>query len=190
MRVYREHNQRAEERKQERKRRAEERKRRAENAESLEHLTKMVDGVGHRVGAAIVDFFAFALTRAMPVKIKNIQFDEIFVNKEYTGHGREMQCDIVLMNKEYIAILETWHFLESLHIDIFSDKLNAVLPLVLPEQYRRLRVVPVMACMDLSKYAAEKAREHGIVVMRPDGQKARINAKHLRIRAPGAASRR
>ena len=186
-----ERQERAEWLKQERRERAQERregeKRRVENAESLKHLRRMVGGIGNKVGAAIEDFFAFAMERAMPVLIDGIQFDEIFVNKTYSQGDKEMQCDIVLVNKEYIAILEVKHFLESDHIVAFDRKLRSVLPDVLPERYRRLRVVPVMACMGFSTYATEKVQQHGIAVMRPDGQDAKTNTEHMRIRAPRAA---
>ena len=186
-----ERQERAEWLKQERRERAQERregeKRRVENAEALKHLRRMVGGIGNKVGAAIEDFFAFAMERAMPVIIDGIQFDEIFVNKTYSQGDKKMQCDIVLVNKEYIAILEVKHFLESDHIVAFDRKLRSVLPDVLPERYRRLRVVPVMACMGFSTYATEKVQQHGIAVMRPDGQDAKTNTEHMRIRAPRAA---
>ena len=165
----------------------------AEMLESLDHLRKRIGGMGNRVGAAIEDFFAFAIESAMPFSIQGIRFDKFF----FTTHSdeetpfamvlKEMQCHIVLVNKEYIAIVRIEPFLMTDDIIAFDRKLRSVLSHALPQRYRHLRVVPVMACMDLSTYAPREVRKHGIAVMRPYGEGAELDTQHLRIREPTSA---
>ena len=168
--------------------RQEREERRAETLESFEHLRKRIGGMGNRVGAAIEDFFAFAIESAMPFSIQGIRFDKFFFMTQsdeempFAMVLKEMQCPIVLVNKEYIAIVEIEPFLMTDDIIAFDRKLRSVLPHALPKRYRHLRVVPVMACMDLSTYAPREVRKHGIAVMRPDGEGAELDTQHLRIR--------
>ena len=83
--------------------------------------------------------------------------------------------------------METKHFLETDHVVMFDNKLHSVLPYVLPKQHRHLRVVPVMACMTLSSRTPREVRKYGVAVLCPDGQEAKWDTQHLRIREPTSA---
>ena len=74
--------------------------------------------------------------------------------------------------------------LDSRDVHTFHTKLKEVLPLVLPAAYRHLRVIPVMACTLMTKQARQSVVDHGFALLRPYGQQARLEIKHLRTWPP------
>ena len=127
-------------------------------------------------------FFSSAMENAMPFMIRGISFDEISVDESYFRRRHEMDCDIVLVNQRYIALIEAEDFLELDHVLAFDKNLRDVLPRVLPRPYRHLLLVPGMACMDLSQQAEQKARALGFALLFPQDRQARVEDAYLRVR--------
>ena len=157
-------------------------KERARDKKILRGISQTSGGVTNKIGKVTEQFFVSTVVNAMPFIIRGIAFDKILVNKHFFGDQREMECDIVLVNEQYLAIIEVKHFLEPSYVIEFNRKLQEVLPKVLPDQYRYLRLVPAMACMGLSEQAKQKAREFGLALLRPHGQQSRVEDDHLRVR--------
>ena len=141
-------------------------------------------GLGWKDPSSAEKFFSTALEDALPFIIRGISFDDIFIDERYLSHQYAMDCYIVLVNDQYIAVVESEDFLEPAHVDAFAQNVKEVLPRVLPGRYRHLHIVPVMACMDLSAAAARKARAHGLALLRPHGQQPRVDDTYLRLRLP------
>ena len=154
---------------------------RADDEEFLENLYEMA-GLVKKPRSAADRFFASALENAMPFIIRGIAFDDISVDESYFRREHEMECDIVLVNSQYIAIVEAEDFLELDHVVGFDSNLREILPRVLPRRHKHRRLVPVLACMDLSEQAKQKARELGLALLRPNGQRARVEDAYLRLR--------
>ena len=152
-----------------------------EDEEFLENLYEMA-GLVRKPRSAADRFFASALESAMPFIIQGIAFDDISVDECYFRREHEMNCDIVLFNSQYIAIVEAEDFLELDHVVGFDKNLREILPRVLPRRHKHRRLVPVLACMDLSEEAKQKARELGMVLLHPHGQQSRVEDDHLRVR--------
>ena len=159
-------------------------KKRIKNNKFLKRVGRASGGIANKIGKAAEQFFVSAVENAMPFMIQDIAFHQIFVNKHFMSDQQEMECDIVLVNKQYIVILEIKHFLEPYHVVTFNKKLQEVLPQVLPNQYKHLHLMPAMACMALNQDAEEQARACGFALLRPHGQQSRVEDAYLRVRLP------
>ena len=152
----------------------------AELKEIAKRIQKDVGGITNTFGNIAEEYFLQAWENCDPVCIGPIKFTQVLAKQTYRGHGREMECDLVLLNGTHIAITEVKLSLDSRDVHTFHTKLKEVLPLVLPAAYRHLRVVPVMACTLMTKQARQSVVDHGFALLRPYGQQARLEIKHLR----------
>ena len=125
-----------------------------------------------------------AWDQGKPVLIGDIEFDEVLANKRYRAHGKEMECDLVLLNGTHIGIVEVKLFLHWNDVNRFDAKLRKVLPVVLPAEYRHLQVMPVMACLGMAEGTRARIEAHGFALLRPGRQKATLEIEHLRPRPP------
>ena len=157
---------------------------RAKDKKYLNDVGRTAGGLGNNVGRVTEEFFASAVIGAMPFIIQEIAFNTIFVNQRFIREERKMECDIVLVNQQHIAIIEAKHFLEPRHVVEFDRKLREILPKVLPDQYRHLHLVPVMACMSLHQLARAQAGAYGFALLRPHDQQSRVESDRLRLRPP------
>ena len=147
-------------------------------------VQKEVGGAAYNLGNIAEEHFMQAWDHCKPVLIGDIEFDEVLANQKYRKHGREMECDLVLLNGTHIGLVEVKLFLHPRDVYEFDDKLKKVLPLVLPAEYRHLHVLPVMACTGTTDRARKRIADYGFALLRPDGQKAKLEIEQLRPRPP------
>ena len=158
--------------------------RHAEIDDSLARIGQTVGGVTNNLGKITEEFFRQAMENEKLIVIDKATFDTVLADQTYKANGKAMQCDLVLVNKKYIAIIEIKHYLHPDDIGRFDEKLRAVLPEVLPAAYRHLQLIPAMACKGLSLRAKEEVQKYGFALLRPRGQKSKVESEHLRIRPP------
>ena len=147
-------------------------------------IQQEIGGAAHNLGNIAEEYFMQAWDKCKPVLIGEVEFDEVLAHEEYRAHGKEMECDLVLLNGTHIGIVEVKLFLHPSDVKAFDAKLRKVLPLVLPLEYRHLQVMPVMACIGMTERVHKRIEEYGFALLRPYGQKARLEIEHLRPRPP------
>ena len=152
--------------------------------DSLARIGQTVGGVTNNLGKITEEFFRQAMENEKLIVIDKAKFDTVLADQTYKANGKAMQCDLVLVNKKYIAIIEIKHYLHPDDIGRFDEKLRAVLPEVLPAAYKHLQLIPAMACKGLSLRAKEEVQKYGFALLRPRGQRSKVESEHLRIRAP------
>ena len=179
----RERDQAAQEKQRERDRIAQE-KQRAQDKEAAKRTRQEIGGMAHNLGNIAEEHFMLAWDECRPVLIGDIEFDEVLANEKYRAHGKEMECDLVLLNGTHIGIVEVKLFLHSKDVTAFDTKLRDVLPVVLPVECQHLQVMPVMACLGMSDGARTRIEAHGFALLRPDGQQSKLEIEHLRPRPP------
>ena len=160
--------------------------RHAEIDDSLARIGQTVGGVTNNLGKITEEFFRQAMENEKLIVIDKATFDTVLADQTYKANGKAMQCDLVLVNKKYIAIIEIKHYLHPDDIGRFDEKLRAVLPEVLPAAYKHLQLIPAMACKGLSLRAKEEVQKYGFALLRPRGQRSKVESEHLRIRPPVA----
>ena len=158
--------------------------------DALARSGEQLGGVTNNLGKINEAFFRHALANERPVMIGKVPFNIILADQTYEANGRAMQCDLVLVNTKYIAIIEAKHYLHPNDVSRFDAKLRRALPDVLPTKYRHLQLIPAMACQGLSSQAEAEIQKYGFVLFRPRGEKARIESAYLRIRPPIIAKKR
>ena len=179
----RERDQAAQEKQRERDRIAQE-KQHARDQEAAKRTRQEIGGMAHNLGNIAEEHFMLAWDECRPVLIGDIEFDEVLANEKYRAHGKEMECDLVLLNGTHIGIVEVKLFLHSKDVTAFDTKLRDVLPVVLPVECQHLQVMPVMACLGMSDGARTRIEAHGFALLRPDGQQSKLEIEHLRPRPP------
>ena len=152
----------------------------------VKQIQKEVGGAAYNLGNIAEEYFMQAWDDCEPVLIGDIAFDEVLANQKYRAHGKEMECDLVLLNGTHIGLVEVKLTLHPRDVYEFDTKLKNVLPLVLPAGYRHLHVLPVMACAGTTDRARKRIAEYGFALLRPDGQKAKLEIEHLRPHPPVA----
>ena len=152
--------------------------------EVAKQVQKEVGGMAYNLGNIAEEYFMQAWDDCEPVLIGDIEFDKVLANQKYRAHGREMECDLVLLNGTHIGLVEVKLTLHSKDVYEFDTKLKKVLPVVLPAEYRHLHVLPVMACARITDQARKEIAEYGFALLRPDGQKAKLEIEHLRTHPP------
>ena len=152
--------------------------------DSLARIGETVGGVTNNLGKMTEEFFQRAMENQKPVMIDTAKFNTVMADQTYKANGKAMQCDLVLVNKEYLVIIEVKHYLHPADIGRFNEKLQEVLPDVLPAKYKYLQLIPAMACRGLSSQAKEEVQKYGFALLRPSGQKSKVESEHLRIRPP------
>ena len=171
------------------KERAEDEERLARMEAILERIGIRVGGITNNIGKIAEEFFLKALENEETITINGTRFNKILADEQFENKKRSMQCDLVLVNAQYLAITEVKHYLHPDDVKRFDAKLRGVLPDVLPAEYKHLRLIPVMACMGLNAKAKEEAQTRGFVLLRPSGEKARFESEHLRVRPPLSAKK-
>ena len=156
----------------------------ADHLAIVKQIQQEVGGAAHNLGNIAEEYFMQAWDNCEPVLIGDVEFDEVLANEKFRGHGKEMECDLVLLNSTHIGIVEVKLSLHPKDVRAFDAKLKKVLPLVLPAEYRHLHVMPVMACTGMTAQARKRIEEHGFALLRPAGQKAKLEIEHLRPRPP------
>lgn len=156
----------------------------ADHLAIVKQIQREVGGAAHNLGNIAEEYFMQAWDNCDPVLIGNVEFDEVLANEKFRGHGKEMECDLVLLNSTHIGIVEVKLSLHPKDVRAFDAKLKEVLPLVLPAEYRHLQVMPVMACAGITAQARKRIEEHGFALLRPAGQEAKLEIEHLRPRPP------
>ena len=189
-------------REQERKERAQEREEREqerkqmdirEERRMIEREVKMdallkgmgvrLGGLTNNVGKIAEEYFFNALKNEKTITINGAHFNNnVLADKRFKRHKKAMQCDLVLINAQYLAIVEVKFYLHPKDVEQFDNKLRQVLPHVLPAEYQHLQLMPVIACLGISFEAQEEAQARGFVLMRQDGETARFESEHLRPR--------
>ena len=190
-----EREERAQERAQERKEREQERKQMdiREERRMIEREVKMdallkgmgvrLGGLTNNVGKIAEEYFFNALKNEKTITINGAHFNNnVLADKRFKRHKKAMQCDLVLINAQYLAIVEVKFYLHPKDVEQFDNKLRQVLPHVLPAEYQHLQLMPVIACLGISFEAQEEAQARGFVLMRQDGETARFESEHLRPR--------
>lgn len=158
--------------------------------DALDKIGEQLGGVTNNLGKINEAFFRHALANERPVMIGKVPFNIILADQTYEANDKAMQCDLVLVNTKYIAIIEAKHYLHPNDVSRFDAKLRRALPDVLPAKYRHLQLIPAMACQGLSSQAEAEIQKYGFVLFRPRGERARIESAYLRIRPPIIAKKR
>ena len=158
-------------------------KQRAENRKAYKKLLRELHGTTNP-GPTADEYFYDALRNEWPFPMQGIRRYTMSNYAEFTSNGHSMLCDVVLENEKFIALVEVQHFLKQGHVYEFNRKLDKIVPIVLPDQYRHLQIMPVMACMGLHPKARVAAHKSGIAVLLPDGQKCKVECDHLHLRPP------
>ena len=163
---------------------AAQKKQHARDQEAARQTRQEVGGMAHNLGNIAEEHFMLAWDQGKPVLIGDIEFNEVLANEKYRAHGKEMECDLVLLNGTHIGLVEVKLFLHSKDVTAFDTKLRDVLPVVLPVECQHLQVMPVMACLGMSDGARARIEAHGFALLRPDGQQSKLEIEHLRPRPP------
>ena len=187
----REHEREQEHKERERERaheRQEERRRFAAWEASMNRVLKdmgvRVGGLTNNVGKIAEEYFFNALKNKKTITINGARFtnNNVLADKRFKKQKKSMQCDLVLTNTRYLAIVEVKFYLHPDDVARFDTKLRQVLPEVLPAKYQHLQLIPVIGCLGLSLKAKEDAQERGFALLRQYGETARFESEHLRLR--------
>ena len=163
---------------------AQRQKDRAENQLMDKQLREMIGGAAYDLSNVGDAYFMLAWNDGKQVLIGDVEFDEVLDNEKYQAHGKEMECDLVLLNSTYIGIVEVKPTLHPKDVAAFDAKLRDVLPFVLPAQYRHLQVMPVIGGERIMEGVRERIEAHGFALLRRYGIKAKLEIEHLRPRPP------
>ena len=168
------------------KERREDREAEERREKDLAYLRQMIGGEANTVGKITEEFFYLAIENHGGIVIGEAKFDIIRTDQTYTNgkQGVIMQCDIILLNERYMAIVEIKRYLRRRDVTAFESKFREILPSVLPSPYRHLRLVPVMACMGASQRAQEQLAACGFALLQPDNPRPKVESEHLRVWPP------
>ena len=149
----------------------------------LKGMGARLGGLTNNVGKIAEEYFFNALKNEETITINGTHFNNnILADKRFKRHKKAMQCDLVLSNAQYLAIVEVKFYLHPKDVEQFDNKLQKVLPYVLPAEYQHLQLIPVIACLGISFEAQEEVQARGFVLMRQDGETAKFESEHLRLR--------
>ena len=155
---------------------------RAKNDKEFKELWRVLNGTTSHAGRIAEQYFGDALRNEQPFPIQGIPFHVASTGKPFRVNGYEMECDIVLVNEKFLALVEVKHFLKQGHVYEFDRKLDKIVPIVLPLQYHHLQIIPVMACMGIHPKARTAARVTGMALLRPGDRKCKVECDYLDIR--------
>lgn len=128
-------------------------------------------------GRVAEEFFHAALLEA-PC-LGGMEFGHAFPNVKVTHSGESAEYDLLLMNGEFVAVIEIKHRLRRGDVErmrkVTLPKFRYFLP-----GYKDKTLAPAMAAMTADEDAVALAHKCGYAVLRPDGQKVRADLEHLR----------
>ena len=157
---------------------------RAEINKEFKKFWREINGSTSHAGRIAEQYFGDALRNEQPFLIRDIPFHVASTEEQFRVSGYEMECDIVLVNEKFLALVEVKHFLKHGHVYEFNHKLDKIVPIVLPDQYRHLQIMPVMACIGIHPKALTAVRVTGMALLRPGDRKCKVECDYLDIRPP------
>ena len=145
---------------------------------AVEGTSERVDGMSKTHGRVAEEFFHAVLLKA-PC-LGGMEFHQAYPNFKVTKYsGGNAEYDLLLMNGEFIAVIEIKHRLRRDDVERMREVTLPRFRYFLP-QYKDKALAPAVAAITADQDAVALAHKCGYAVLRPDGQKVRADVKHLR----------
>jgi hypothetical protein len=154
------------------RRAAEAAKRDADADERLKKLEILVGNVSNNNGFYAEDFFQRAFAESL--ELAGIKFDDMIPNLRF--HGKENgDFDIVLVNGDSVAIIEVKYRIHPNYVEtLVTEKLQQFRKHF--PTYNNHAVYLGIAGLSFSERVIKDAKEHGVAIIRQDGQKAVVDS--------------
>jgi Holliday junction resolvase len=133
----------------------------------LKKLEKDIFGIGRNNGYYAEEFFQHVFSKKC--ELAGIKFDGMIPNLKYEGK-ESCEFDIVLVNGDSVAIIEAKYRIHPNFVkELVTDKL-AQFRKYFPV-YKNHAVYFGIAGMSFSQEVVKNAKEHGVAIVRQNGQK-------------------
>ena len=143
----------------------------------LDKIAKMVSAMNNTDGRITEEFFYCALRRAP--RIGSLDFDDIRANFMAGRRGKSAECDILMTNGEFVAVVEVEHNLRESDVEKMREVLVLNFSLFLFRELSDKILVPTVVDITADSNAVTLAHEYGYAFL-PDEQKVREDARYLR----------
>jgi hypothetical protein len=154
------------------KRAAEADKRDAKADKRLKKLEDLIGGVGNNNGFFAEEFFQRAFSKKR--ELAGIKFDGMIPNLKYEGK-ENCDFDIVLVNGDSVAIIEAKYRIHPKYVKELVTKKLAQFRKHFP-MYNNHAVYFGIAGLSFSEQVIKNAKEHGVAIIRQDGQKVVVDS--------------
>ncbi|GAB6392184.1 MAG: hypothetical protein MdMp014T_1557 [Treponematales bacterium] len=137
-----------------------------ETSRQLQELKAQVSGVSDNIGLGVEEYFQTALARNL--NFAGIRFDEKQANTTKTRGGKSCEFDIVLVNHDAVALIETRHRIYMTFSEEMVTKRAAEFRFFFPE-YKDYKLYLGAAGFSVDKRAVDEARRLGVGLLKQDG---------------------
>ena len=149
-----------------------------ENQIAIKELQKTVGGITNSYGKFAEEYFFNSFERGEQ-NFFGKKFDEIGRNLKLFWQGLTDEYDIVLYNKDAVAIIEIKFKADENDIPQVLKKAETFK--ILSPNYKDFKIYLGLASMSFSKALEEKCIENGIAIIKQVGDKVIISDKHLKV---------
>ena len=149
-----------------------------ETARRIKEVSQQIGGISESNGEFAEDYFYNVFNQDKT--LGNIHFDNVERNLAFKGiQGENDEYDIVMLNDKSVAIIETKYKARDKDLDQIIRKADTFR--YWQPQYKKHKIYLGLASLNLRGKALEdKARKHGIAVIRQRGGKLVVNDENLR----------
>jgi hypothetical protein len=147
-------------------------KRDAKADKRLKKLENLIGGIGNNNGFFAEEFFQRAFSKKR--ELAGIKFDGMIPNLKYEGK-ENCDFDIVLVNGDSVAIIEAKYRIHPKYVNELVTKKLAQFRKHFPT-YNNHAVYFGIAGLSFSEQVIKNAKEHGVAIIRQDGQKIVVDS--------------
>jgi hypothetical protein len=151
---------------------AEAAKRDADADKRLKKLENLIGGIGNNNGFFAEEFFQRAFSKKR--ELAGIKFEGMIPNLKYEGK-ENCDFDIVLVNGDSVAIIEAKYRIHPKYVKELVTKKLAQFRKHFPT-YNNHAVYFGIAGLSVSEQVIKNAKEHGVAIIRQDGQKVVVDS--------------
>jgi len=142
----------------------------AETATVIKNLSKRLGDIGNRLGEFVEHMVSPAVVRLF--QARGIEVHEVYPGVEAKRGGEAIEIDLLVVNDGTLVAVECKSKLTQDHVDehlIRMEKLKRLLPL-----YKNHQALGAVAAMVMSDAVKDYALQHGLFVLRQNGDSIEI----------------
>ena len=151
---------------------------RADFDRRMKEINKTMGGWGNSFGSFAEEYFFNSFEKGEQ-NFFGKKFDEISRNLELVWQGLKDEYDIVLYNKDAVAIIEVKFKADENDIPQVLKKAETFK--ILSPNYKDFKIYLGLASLSFSKVLEQKCIENGIAIIKQVGENVIIYDKHLKV---------